>query len=725
MKYIAGFLKTPLGLFAFSIFFLSGSNSVGVFGQTGSASAKIELYSLHLSITPERHSFSAEAQMRIRLLKDSLSVLHFSFSRILDFDSARDTTGGKLSRKITRLDDGTTDVDVSIPGALRSGALFFLRLLYNAEIDSPLTSSTFITDGNILLPPPKQRIGFAQARLPADHDARWWPILLSGVDSSEQTANVTLSVALPASYVAVSSGECDTAHLPDGPIEWSFHHKHNMPVNNAFLFCASKEFSEKSFVSADSSVHVSLYFSPAQFSSDLAGYVVHQLGAAAEFFSALTLTPSEISRFPIEHHSEKSLQFRFAVIGSGEKNAEQFSRDGTFIIKNSPAFTVLDSSLLQLSADNMWVHDLSHSFGIAATDSTFWFNEGWASYLSSRFFLEKTDATGAQRQHERLRLMAGALDFYPTYPVAAERQRKNETAVFSRKGGYVFSMLEYILGKESFDEVIYKMYSAYHATPITIPEFQQLCEEAYGTPLDWFFDEWVYRTGFPELVFSSDVVPTVRGSYTVRVRVVQRGDVYVTPADVVITTASRAVPKRIFLQRQDQTFEFVVADKPLNVEFDPEYNVLRWVPQLRLLAHARTSESYRVFSHDVVNAEKEALLALQLDPYNLTGSNPPALFSLGKIAVLRNDLVKADSYFRQASLLEAAEQERWIPSMSLVRLGNAIEMKGRRDEALQLYRQALSVAGRTPAEAAVTIIEAEKYLSEPFVSSDDVWYGKY
>ncbi len=697
MKYFAGLLLSC------SIFVLNVSVPIRAQSQTDSAVAEIERYSLYLSINDERHSFSAEAQISVRLLKDSLATIHFSFNKILDFASARDSAGTKFPRKITTLEDGTNDIAISIPDTLRRGDSLYIRLLYDAEIDSPLTASAFITDGNILLP--------------SNHGALWWPVLSSEMNSSLQSSDVAFTVTLPNSYVAVSSGKCDTLHSPDGTVEWRFHHTHTMPLANAFLFCASKEFAEKSFVNADSAIQLSLYYAPAQFNSELAGYLVHQLGMAAEFFSALTFKPSELSHL------------RFAVIGD-EASADNFdghiSNDGAFILQNSPSFTVLDSSALQLSADNVWVHDLSHLFDIASVDSTYWFNEGWASYLSARFFLEKADTAETQRRHERLRLMAGALDFYPTYPLSAGRYwQKNETAVFSCKGAYVFLMLEYLLGKESFDDVIHRTCADYRTTPMTIPEFQKLCEDAYGTPLDWFFNEWVYRTGFPEFVFSSDVAPTTRGSYSVNMHILQRGDVYIMPTDVAIVTNARTVAKRTFLQKQDQIFEFIVSEKPLSVELDPEYKVLRWVPRLRLVAHARTSESYRVFDHDLVNSEKEALLTLQLDPNNLTGSNPLALFSLGKIAVLRNDLVNAELYFRQASTLESAEPPRYIPSLSLVRLGNVLEMEGKREEALQLYQQALSIAEHMPADAAVTMIEAKKYLRDPFVSSDDFWYGKY
>ena len=160
-------------------------------------------------------------------------------------------------------------------------------------------------------------------------------------------------------------------------------------------------------------------------------------------------------------------------------------------------------------------------------------------------------------------------------------------------------------------------------------------------------------------------------------------------------------------------------------ELDPNYRLLRWVPRLRLLAHARTAVSFRVFDHDLVSSEREASILLQLDPNNLTGWNNLALFSLGKLSVLKGDLVKAEEYFRRASALEASDPTDLYSVLSLVRLGNVLEMEGKRDEAIDLYKLCVTLAERKPAPFGIALFEAQKYLSEKFESSDDFWYGEY
>jgi tetratricopeptide (TPR) repeat protein len=194
-----------------------------------------------------------------------------------------------------------------------------------------------------------------------------------------------------------------------------------------------------------------------------------------------------------------------------------------------------------------------------------------------------------------------------------------------------------------------------------------------------------------------------------------------TPVDLLIIGENRSITKRIFVQNQEQTFEFILPIKPIRVELDPQYLILRWVPRLRLLAHARTAERFLSLDKDLNNAEREAQLLLQLDPLNATGWNSVALFTLGSIAVLRSDLLLAEEYFRKSSTLSFVEPAQTYPLMSMVRLGNVLEMQDKREQALQLYQLVISAAEQNPAVQSRPLDEARHFLRTPFISYEDLW----
>ena len=523
-----------------------------------------------------------------------------------------------------------------------------------------------------------------------------------------------MEAMLPSGFVIVPTGPADSAHTIVSKTSWRFVYNIPRRLSAGFILCVSKDLLESTLANADSTAQFSLYYDAARFNQALAGAVLRQLREAFSFFASLTGV----------HYPRSNISV--AVVGTDDGRIGWYFADNVIIGRNSFAYSLYDSTILSSVQKNKWIHQLAHLFGIAATESTFLFDEGWANYLTVKFFLHKTASEEDAQRQVRLDIFSTTLDFYPSQALAqGRRSGKNEEAVFSKRGLCVFLMLEYILGEESFRAVTRKLYEKFTVRPVTILEFEQLCEEVYGSSLDWFFYEWVYQAGIPELIFSSHVTQTNRGSYLLKARISQRGDVFKTPVDLVFTGSARSLTKRVLLERQDQEFEFILPFLPTKNEIDPNYFVLRWIPRLRLLAHARTAVSFRVFDHDLANSEREAMLTLQLDPNNLTGWNNIALFALGKSAVLKGEMTKAEEYFRRASALEANEPTQIYSVLSLVRLGNVLEMEGKRDEAVEIYKLSVTIGERNPALYSVALFEALKYLREKFVSSDQFWYGEY
>ncbi len=665
--------------------------------------ASIDHYALNISVDEGHHLLQGEAHVRLHTVQDSVSQVHFIFDSSMVLLSVRDSLDKKLETRVegSSTGNGRKEISVLLADTLKRGDRIFLTIVYEALCDTGSTLPSFINEREILLAP--------------DERAMWWPILSPATNPlSNQVAPAILEATLPSGFNLVPMGGTDSARVVGSKTVWTFVYERPRRLSAGFLLCASRDFVKSSIVTADSSAQLSVYASPARFDTELAAAILQQLGDAYSFFTLLTGV----------RQSRSSISL--AIIGTDDGRAQWFSYDGVIVGRNSYAYSLFNSILLSSSQKNEWVHGLAHIFGLASTDSTFWFDEGWANYLTMKFFLRNEAKKEDAQRDVRLDLLSTTLDFYPAQALAQGRKPgKNEHAVFFKKGACIFLMLEYILGEDAFNGVTRKLYEGFTTRPITIGEFQQLCEETYGSPLDWFFKEWVYQTGFPEMILETDVTLTNRGNYLLKATISQRGDVFTTPADLVFSGTARSLIKRVFIEQQDQKFEFILPFLPTKSELDPNYYVLRWIPRLRLLAHARTAVSFRVFDRDLANSEREAHLMLQLDPNNLTGWNNIALFALGKSAVIKGEMTKAEEYFRRASALEANEPTQLYSVLSLVRLGNVLEMEEKHDEALEMYKLSETVAERNPALYSVALFEARKYLREKFVSSDEFWYGEY
>ncbi len=597
------------------------------------ALASVDKYALRIVIDAEHHSLEGEAEVLLRMLKDSVLRIHLTLGPSTSLLSARDSADRKLETAEESSPGGIPhrEISIGVPDTSVRGDVLVVRLHFTEEFDSVVSHSSFITPKEIFLS--------------ADEHGAWWPTLSDATNPlPAQTAAVELEVTVSSAFTIVANGEPDSLRTEGPKTTERFAYTSRMPLKSCFLICGSPAFTTQSITGADNFFRCTLYYNPEKFSAELAGSVLRQMRRAHEFFSSMAVADSSYSAV------------RIAVVGAEDGLGDWVLNNGLLVVPNLYSYSAGDSTLLSSPSRKNWVHELARVFSLASTDSTFLFGGGWLEYLTTKFFIHEANNDADTQQQIRLALLSRTLDFFPAQPLAQEhRSKRNEQAVFFSKGAYVFMMLEYVIGEAAFDSVTAKLYRNFKYTPVTLTEYQRLCEEAYGSPLDWFFREWVSQTGFPEFILSTEIAQTSRGSYLLKARISQRGDVFTSPLDLVFSNSVRSITKRVFAERQDQEFEFILPFLPTKSELDPKYYILRWVPRLRLLAHARTSVSFRVFDRDVANSEREANVLLQLDPNNITGWNNIAFFSLGKAAAIRGDLSKAEEYFRRASGLEASD----------------------------------------------------------------------
>ncbi len=666
------------------------------------SSVIVDRYVVKIAPDVDAHILRGEAQILLRVLRDSVGQVSILLGPHSSLASVRDSLDKKVENKEQAM-SGEVDrkeISIPVPDTVKRGDSLSFRILFETMYDTATTLPSFIGGREMLL---------ASCGQPP-----WWPVVSAPANpATHQYAPVSLQATLPASFLVLSNGVVDSLRSDGAHTTWSVTYPKPMPLTSCFLFLASNTLTKRNIARTDSTGDFSLYYSPGRFHGELAKSALAQIRDAYAFFAALT------------GHGQGHPDVQMVVLGTDDGHAGWSTIDDIILGRNSYAFSSFDSILLSSANKSPWVRQLARSFEISCPDSTLWFSDGLANYLTAKYFLSKAGHDGEDQQRARLNLLSSTLDFYPSRPLShGKSSTKNGQAVASSRGAYVFLMIEYIIGTEIFEGVLKKMYGKF-AEGITIPEFQRLCEEEYGSRLDWFFREWVYRSGFPEILLSTDIKLTVRGSYSVKATITQRGDLFTTPVDLVFSSKTRSMTKRVFVDSQEQEFEFVLPFLPSKSELDPDYFLLRWVPRLRLLAHARTAVSLRVFDHNLDESEREAALTLQLDPNNLTGWTNLALFSLGKAAVIKGDLTKAEEYFRRAWALETSEPTQLFSVLSLVRLGNVLEMEGRRGEAVELYKLSVTLGDRNPALFAPALMEAQKYLHEKFVSSEDLWYAEY
>ena len=274
------------------------------------------------------------------------------------------------------------------------------------------------------------------------------------------------------------------------------------------------------------------------------------------------------------------------------KYAQTTVRDFGGGMENISATTQTDNMIhdaraeLDSTADGLESHELAHQwFGDLVTCrswSDIWLNESFATYFQAmwdEYHLGHDDFL-------YLDVRANQESYYQAWGRGQRRPivTKNYAgpdAVFDTyaypRGGAVLHMLRTILGEENWWRAINHYLTKYAHQPVETEQFRIAIEETTGRPMDWFFDDWLYKMGHPIFHVTQDYDPANK-SLTLNVRQEQHLDresqypqvtFFQTPVEIEIRTATNTRIERVQIEpKEEQVFRFTVNSEPLLVNFD-------------------------------------------------------------------------------------------------------------------------------------------------------------
>ncbi len=360
-------------------------------------------------------------------------------------------------------------------------------------------------------------------------------------------------------------------------------------------------------------------------------------------------------------------------------------------MENITATTLTDTALrdeieaLEGDGDGLIAHELAHQwFGDLVTCkdwSHLWLNEGFASYFDALF-------AENDRGEDAFRLaMHGALEGYlasdHSYrrPIVEARYTSSESmfdGVTYAKGACVLHALRGLLGTEAWWKGIRHYVAAHKFEVVETDDFRKAMEAASGKKLGWFFDQWAYKGGHPELKVRwrfEDADKTVR----VQVRQTQKLDdqtpLFRLPTTLEITEdvgKTRVVP--VVIDGASQEYVIPCASRPRMVQIDPE----GWL--IKELDFEKTSQENRF------QLEHTACVLARLDAARAliqkARTDPQAAQALAsawkreKAAEAKRQMVEllcnGDETFR-AALLEAGRASE--PRVRVAAIGGLVRLK--------------------------------------------------
>lgn len=148
------------------------------------------------------------------------------------------------------------------------------------------------------------------------------------------------------------------------------------------------------------------------------------------------------------------------------------------------------------------------------------------------------------------------------------------------KSAMFFSMLQDYLGETVFQQGIQALWSTRRFQVTSWQQLQQLFEIISGQSLEKFFRQWIDQKTLPNISIKTvKGKANVSGSYSVTLTLRQSSPSYQLLVPIVIESEYEKETQWLDFTQQQQNFTIELSSKPLSVDLDPDYRLLRKLPE--------------------------------------------------------------------------------------------------------------------------------------------------
>jgi len=219
-------------------------------------------------------------------------------------------------------------------------------------------------------------------------------------------------------------------------------------------------------------------------------------------------------------------------------------------------------------------HEIAHQwFGNTATEKNFshlWLSEGFATYLTDMYIEQKYGIDSFQKRLQNER--ETVIDFVKNFDqpvvdtVTSLMDLLNPNSY--QKGAWVLHMLRKEVGDSTFKKIIRTYYNTYKFKNADTRDFQKIAESVSGKDLKWFFDQWLYKPGVPELK-----ILVKADNEDFKLEITQGKTLYKFPIEISIISKSGTTHERLFIDKQVNEVK-VKSSGPFRIQVDPGVKLL-------------------------------------------------------------------------------------------------------------------------------------------------------
>ena len=368
-------------------------------------------------------------------------------------------------------------------------------------------------------------------------------------------------------------------------------------------------------------------------------------------------------------------------------------------MENTTATTLNDYALvdenmrLDYNPDGLIAHELAHQwFGDLVTNRSWdhlWIHESFATYLAARYIGYKY----GQDAYDKLmaRYANGAIGTDQDRGRSPIAGGEGLTANIYGRGAFVLHMLNRLLGEELFQRSIQYFLKKHAHSVVQTNDLKLAFEDVTGYNLDWFFDQWIYGSGMPDLLVTQEyrndslelIVEQrqIQDSLTGIFRLPVTLDVYYrNQYDVPGERSDETLSKFVWLEQQIDTLTFPVSSEPEVVVLDAGGFTLKQMefhkPPSVLLRQFMVAESGTDRVQALVALSEKGLEDFHQDPnplsdpYHTVGENLFYALKRDSSAWIREQIIATAASLRLPNIediiaLGLADQEKDVREVAV------------------------------------------------------------
>ncbi len=139
----------------------------------------------------------------------------------------------------------------------------------------------------------------------------------------------------------------------------------------------------------------------------------------------------------------------------------------------------------------------------------------------------------------------------------------------------MWSAVRDVMGDSVFVTFLRELYARWQLRHVDELAIRAVASDVHGHSLDWFFDQWVHRTGLIDYELRDVRSEREGNEWVTRVRVLRRGE-YRHPVPVGVRAGEEWMIERARADADDQWLEFRTGIRPADIRVDPQGVVPDW-----------------------------------------------------------------------------------------------------------------------------------------------------